>query len=363
MSSEFGKNIRVSIFGQSHGDAIGVVIDGLPVGEAIDMGELAAFMARRAPGRDATTTPRKEADTPKILSGLLDGKTCGAPLAAIIENTNTRSSDYSAFEACPRPGHADYSAFVRYGGMADMRGGGHFSGRLTAPLCIAGGIAKQILSRKGIEIVSHIAEIAGVKDAPLAMDKDMFARLQKSGFPVVDADAEAAMRDAIAEAAAAQDSVGGVVEVMAMGVPAGVGDPMFGGLESELAKVMFGVPAVRGVEFGAGFAAAGMRGSEHNDAFTVKDGKVATVTNNHGGILGGITTGMPIVMRAAFKPTPTIGKEQDTVNMVNCTQAVLAARGRHDPCIVSRAAAVAEAVMACVILDKISDTEYSGGRK
>ena len=335
MSNSFGNLFRFTIFGQSHAPAIGVCIEGLPSGFEIDMDALSGFLARRAPGGRYATS-RREADTPEFIAGLNEGKTCGAPVTAVIRNTNTRSADYEYMRFIPRPGHADYTAMVKYGDSRDYSGGGQFSGRLTAPLCIAGGIALQLLEKKGIEISASIVSIGGETDREKMFE--LIDRVRSEG-----------------------DSVGGVIECR---IPAGVGEPMFDGLENRIAQAVFGIPAVKGIEFGAGFAASAMRGSECNDPFVLDgDGRVMTEGNRHGGILGGITTGMPIVMRAAFKPTPTIGKEQDTVNMVNCTQAVLAARGRHDPCIVSRAAAVAEAVMACVILDKISDTEYSGGRK
>ncbi|MBE5766865.1 MAG: chorismate synthase [Clostridiales bacterium] len=356
MSSSYGKNIRLSIFGQSHSEGIGAVIDGLPCGEAIDMEEVVKFMQRRAPGRNAWSTPRKEADAPRIVSGLVNGVTCGAPLCMLIENSGMRSQDYDRLRNMPRPSHADYTATVKYKGFADMRGGGHFSGRLTAPLCFAGAVAKQILSRRGIEIGARICEIAGVQDR----DEDEFLSAREKEFPVLcDAQGEK-MRAAIEAARMDCDSVGGIVEVRAYGVPVGLGDPMFGGMENELSHWAFAIPAVRGIEFGAGFAAARMRGSEHNDTFTMEDGNVKTRTNNHGGILGGITSGMPVVMRVAFKPTPSIGREQDTVNLAEGTDAKLVIGGRHDPCIVPRAVPCVEAAMALAILDAMESGGYYG---
>ena len=327
MSSTYGENLKISIFGQSHSDAIGVVIDGLPAGFEVDMDELGEFLARRAPGQGKHTTSRKEPDRPEFLSGLAGGKTCGAPLAAVIRNTNTRSSDYDNIRDIPRPGHADFAARIKYGGAEDVSGGGHFSGRLTAPLCIAGGIALQILKEKGITVKAEIKEIGGKSDGFL---------------------------ETVEEARLDGDSVGGIVECVIEGVPAGYGNPMFGGVENKIASCVFGIPAVKGVEFGAGFEAARMRGSENNDEFYYGgDGRVRTRTNNHGGILGGITTGMPIVFRAAFKPTPSIGKPQKSISFSEKKDAVLEIKGRHDPCVVMRAAPCVEAAAAITVLDII----------
>ena len=327
MSSTYGENLKISIFGQSHSEAIGVVIDGLPAGFEVDMDELGEFLARRAPGQGKHTTSRKEPDRPEFLSGLAGGKTCGAPLAALIRNTNTRSSDYDNIRDIPRPGHADFAARIKYGGAEDVSGGGHFSGRLTAPLCIAGGIALQILREKGITVKAEIKEIGGKSDGFL---------------------------ETVEEARLDADSVGGIIECVIEGVPAGYGNPMFGGVENKIASCVFGIPAVKGVEFGAGFEAARMRGSENNDEFYYEeDGRVRTRTNNHGGILGGITTGMPIVFRAAFKPTPSIGKPQKSISFSEKKDAVLEIKGRHDPCVVMRAAPCIEAAAAITVLDII----------
>lgn len=358
MSSYLGKNLHVSIFGQSHAPAIGVTVDGLPAGERVDLEELDRFLQRRAPGRDATATPRKEADKPRFLCGLVDNVTCGAPLAAVIENTNTRSKDYSSLHDVPRPGHADYTAQVRYGGFQDVAGGGHFSGRLTAPLCIAGGIALQILARRGIEIAAHIQAVSQVEDRPfdpMGERRETFEQLKTAPFPTLEPKAGEEMRRVILLAREEQDSVGGIVECMATGLPAGLGDPMFGGMEGRLAYAMFGVPAVKGLEFGAGFRAARMRGSEHNDPFAMKDGRVTARSNHAGGILGGITNGMPLIFRAAFKPTPSIAREQDSVSLSRGTEEKLSIVGRHDPCIVPRAVPVVEAAAALVLLDALLD--------
>ena len=289
MSSEFGSLLKISVFGQSHGRAIGVVVDGLPAGEAIDLEELNAFLARRKPGKSPLSTARREADAPVFLSGLENGVTCGAPLCAVIENGDQHSSDYDALRDKPRPGHADYTAFVKWGGQADMRGGGHFSGRLTAPLCIAGGIAKQILSRRGVYVGAHLQSVGTVADAlfPLRPTKELFDAVAAKPFPVLDDQAGERMQALILETRKNLDSVGGVVECAATGLPAGLGEPMFGGVENRLAAALFGIPAVKGVEFGDGFAAARSRGSENNDPFVMEDGRVQTETNHAGGILGG----------------------------------------------------------------------------
>lgn len=354
MASYLGEHIHVSVFGQSHSPAIGVVVDGLPAGERVDMEELGHFLKRRAPGQNATSTPRKEADLPQFLSGLVDDVTCGAPLAALIENTNTRSQDYAQLRDKPRPGHADFTAQVKYGGFQDVAGGGHFSGRLTAPLCIAGGICLQMLKRRGIEVAAHIASVAGEADRPfdpMGESVETMDALKRAPFPVLDEKAGERMRKVILQAKEEGDSVGGIVECLVTGVPTGLGEPMFGGMENRLAAALFGIPAVKGVEFGAGFGVATMRGSENNDSFTVKNGKVVTETNHAGGILGGITNGMPLVFRLAFKPTPSIAKQQQTVSLSKKQVEELVVTGRHDPCIVPRAVPVVEAVTALVLSD------------
>lgn len=361
MSSRMGNTVTVEVFGESHARAIGMTLEGIPAGVRIDEEKLHAFMARRAPGRDATATARREADLPQFLCGVVDGVTTGAPITAIIENTNTRSADYSALCTRPRPSHADYAAYVKYGGHNDLRGGGHFSGRLTAPLCIAGGIALQILEAHGITVGAHIARIAGVTDVPYDAENLTAATLCAAAgkdFPTLSDEAGAAMRDAILAAKADGDSVGGVIECGATGLPAGLGEPMFDGMENRLAAALFGIPAVRGVEFGAGFASADLRGSAHNDAWRMDGGRVISETNRHGGVLGGMTTGMPLVVRAAFKPTPSIAAEQRTVSLSSRTDQTLRVPGRHDPCIVPRAVPCVEAALAVALYDMILQGGY-----
>ena len=358
MSSIYHGQLTVSVFGQSHGPAIGVTVDGLPAGEAIDLGELQIFLNRRAPGQNDWSTPRKEADRPEFLSGLSGGRTCGAPLTAIIRNTNTRSGDYANLRDVPRPGHADYTAQIKYGGAQDAAGGGHFSGRLTAPLCIAGGICKQLLARKGIEIGAHIAAIGGAEDRPFdPVDPGDVTAPGEKLFPVLDDHAGEEMRAVIAEAKEALDSVGGIIECAVTGLPAGLGDPMLDGMENRIARIVFAIPAVKGVEFGAGFAVGRMRGSENNDPFYIKDGMFRTRTNNAGGILGGITNGMPLIFRAAVKPTPSIGREQDSISISEKKEVKLTIKGRHDPCIVPRAVPVVEAAAAIAVYDAYLESQ------
>ena len=348
MSSSYGENLHLTIFGQSHSPAIGMTLEGIPAGEQIDFEALQRFLERRAPGRNAYSTARKEADAPEFLSGLRGDTTCGVPLTAIIRNGDTRSKDYAPFSAVPRPGHADYTANVKYFGHQDYAGGGHFSGRLTAPLCIAGGVCLQILQRHGIEVISRIRSIGDVKDpSPLT------ASTAEKAFPTVDEAAGEAMQAAIAQAKAQGDSLGGVIECAVLGLPAGLGDPMFGGMENRIAGIVFGIPAVKGVEFGAGFAAAKLRGSQNNDSYTVQDGRIETRSNHCGGILGGITNGMPLVFRAAIKPTPSIAMEQTSVNLETRTEEKLRVGGRHDPCIVPRAVPVIEAAAAIAVYDAL----------
>lgn len=356
MGSSFGKNINVSIFGQSHSASIGVVIDGLPAGHRIDMEKLAQFMSRRAPGRNEYSTQRSESDTPVILSGLKDGVLCGAPFAAVIKNTDAVSRDYSELSDKPRPGHADFTAQMKYNGTQDYSGGGHFSGRLTAPLCIAGGIMLQLLEEEGIKVGAHICEIAGVRDFsfdPVNVSEEDFDRLRASSFPVNDPEAGEIMKTAISAAKKAGNSVGGIIECAAIGLPAGVGDPMFDGMENMIACTVFAVPAVKGIEFGSGFAGSRSMGSANNDPFTCENGMIRTLTNNHGGILGGITSGMPLIFRAAIKPTPSISIEQDTVSFSTKEKAKISTKGRHDPCIVPRAIPCVESAASIAIYDSL----------
>ena len=362
MSSTFGENLKLSIFGQSHGAAIGMTLDGIPAGLPVNLDTLQAFLNRRAPGQNDWSTPRKEADMPEFLSGLIDGFTCGAPIAAIICNKNTRSGDYSSLKDIPRPGHADYTAQVKYGGFQDAAGGGHFSGRLTAPLCIAGGLCKQWLEEMGIRIGAHILAIGECGDMYFdPMDPEVES--VNSGFPVLDEEAGRAMQDLIAQARSAGDSVGGIIECAVTGLPAGIGEPMFGGVESRIAQIVYGIPAVKGVEFGIGFDCACVPGSQSNDAFSVVDGKIVTQTNNAGGILGGITNGMPVIFTTAFKATPSIACMQESVNLKTLEAAALEIKGRHDPCIVPRAVPVVEAAAAIAVFDLILGNTQTGRRK
>jgi chorismate synthase len=354
MSSFYGNNLKISIFGQSHSPAIGVCIDGLPAGFKIDLNELGNFLKRRAPGQNAHSTARKEADEPEFLSGVVDGVTCGAPLTAVIRNTDTRSSDYDSIKDIPRPSHADFTAHAKYGTARDFRGGGQFSGRLTAPLCIAGGICLQLLKKEGISIAAHIVQIGNVTAKPfdpVNVGEDEIRFLQKAEFPVLDKETAERMYAAIEAAKKDGDSIGGIIECCAIGLPAGLGEPVFDGIENRLAAALFGIPAVKGVEFGNGFAAAALRGSENNDAFYIEGNSVRTRTNRHGGILGGITSGMPLIFRAAFKPTPSIAKEQDSVSLSRRENVKLAIKGRHDPCVVPRAVPCVEAAAAIALYD------------
>lgn len=413
MQSTFGKNIRVSIWGGSHEPAIGVDIEGIPVGTRIDMNQLRAFLKRRAPGNSPFATKRKEPDLPIPVAGIAawDGETppeqagdprqaddhrqaddpgnltssdstqvagdpkqaddpgalteasviiTTAPLISFeIRNTDTRSGDYKGLRAVPRPGHADYTARLRYGDTLNMAGGGPFSARMTAPLCIAGGIALQMLKEKNIEIGAHLYAIAGIEDIPLdpvSVSAETLAKLQKMEFPVLSETAGEKMAQAILQAKNDLDSVGGIVEVCATGLPGGIGGAMYDGLESYLAPIFFGIPAVKGVEFGAGFHAAELRGSENNDPFYYdNNGQVKTRTNYHGGILGGITTGMPLLARLAFKPTPSISRKQDSVDLEAHKNETLVIKGRHDPCVAVRAVPIAEAALALGILDCIME--------
>ena len=354
MSSNFGQNIRLSVFGESHGEAIGCVIDGLPSGFKLDMDKIYFEMARRAPGKDKTATPRLEKDIPIILSGVLDGVTTGAPLAMEIKNTNTKSGDYNNLMSVPRPSHSDYPAYVKYNGNNDIRGGGHFSGRLTAPIVFAGAIAKQLLEQRGITVGAHIMSISDVRDACFDMAEvtaEQLKEVSRKAFAVIDDSVENKMRQTVENARLSLDSVGGVIECAAVGLPVGVGANIFSTVESKLASILFGIPAVKGVEFGAGFDIASMRGSQANDPYSVRDGRVFIEKNNNGGILGGMSSGAPIIVRAAIKPTPSISQEQKSVNLQTMEEETIVIKGRHDPCIVPRAVPVVEAAVAFGLLD------------
>ena len=359
MSTSYGKNINICVFGGSHDDHIGVRAVGLPAGFEFDPEQLSGFLARRAPGRNAHSTARKEPDTPVFLSGV-DGNTLtGEELVAIIKNTNQRSADYNDLSFVPRPSHADFAARAKYGASVDLRGGGHFSGRLTAPLCIVGGICAQYLRSKGIEVFAHVYSIGDVCDTPFDLahvgESERAALAHSEEFPVLDARSGEQMKQLILDAAAEGDSVGGIVECAALGLPAGLGEHMFDGLENRIAAAAFGIPAVKGIEFGNGFACSQLRGSQNNDAFTTDGVRITTKTNNCGGILGGMSTGMPLVFRVAFKPTPSISREQDSVDMVKMENVKLSIKGRHDPCVVVRAVPVVEAVCAIALCDALLD--------
>ena len=350
MSSTYGEMIRLSIFGESHGPAIGMTLDGVPAGLPVDLDQLQEFLNRRAPGQNDWSTPRREEDRPEFLSGILNGFTTGAPIAAIIRNTNTRSGDYNNLKNCPRPGHADYTAQVKYRGFQDPAGGGHFSGRLTALLCIAGGLCRQWLENEGVRIGAHILKIIDVWDEGFDLCDPNLDGIGKD-FPVLNQESGETMRQAIAFYRSLGDSVGGIIECAAVGLPAGLGEPMFGGMESRIAQIIYGIPAVKCVEFGTGRNAALDIGSENNDNFTIQNGGIVTETNHCGGILGGITTGLPLVFSAAIKPTPSIAKPQQTVNLETFERTTIQIKGRHDPCIVPRAVPVIEAAAAIAIFD------------
>lgn len=354
MSSMLGEKIKLSVFGESHGEAIGCVIDGLPAGKALDMELIQKEMDKRAPGRDKSATARKEPDEPQILSGVLNGTTTGAPLAMIIKNTNTRSGDYGNLKYVPRPGHSDYPAYVKYSGFNDIRGGGHFSGRLTAPLVFAGAIAKQLLADRGITVGAHILQIGSVSDKPFDKNNitaQMLNELSSDFFATISTEKEMEMRAVIESARLQGDSVGGVIECAAVGLPVGVGSNMFSTVEGRLSYALFGIPAVKGVQFGAGFDFAAMRGSEANDPYEIRNGAVYLKSNNNGGVLGGITNGAPLVFSVAVKPTASVAVAQDSVNLETLENEKLVVKGRHDPCIVPRAVAVVEAVCAFTLLD------------
>ncbi len=348
----WGTRIKVSIFGESHGGAIGAVVDGIPSGLALDTEKIERGMQRRAPGRNKLSTPRRECDSVEILSGVCSGVTSGTPICGIIRNENTRSGDY--LKGIIRPGHADYTGFVKYGESHDFRGGGHFSGRITAGLVFAGELARQVLSKHGIVIGSHIRSVAAIREKSFLdceLTEELLCGLAEKDFPTMDAERGEDMQKAILAASAERDSVGGIIECAALGVSAGVGEPFFESVESKAASLLFSVPAVKGVEFGRGFGLADMRGYDANDEFCTDGERVFTKTNNNGGINGGISNGMPIVFSAAVKPTPSIAKKQNTVNLEKMENCELEIKGRHDPCIVQRAAVVAESCMALALLD------------
>ncbi len=346
-------NLTVSIFGESHGNGIGVVIDGLPGGCEIDFEKVLDFMARRAPKKDGISTRRNEKDFPEIMSGYLNGKTTGTPLCAVIKNTDQHSKDYGNIQTVARPGHADYTGAMRYNNANDIRGGGHFSGRITAPLVFAGAVCGQILEQKGIYSGAHILSIGDVWDEnfdDINVSKDILDSVKAKDFPLINSEMEEHMKNKVKEASEKLDSVGGRIECAVIGLKAGVGSPMFDGIENRISQIVFGIPAVKGIEFGAGFDFADMNGSEANDCFTTDGKEIRTVTNNNGGILGGISDGMPIIFTAAIKPTPSIAQPQQTVDYIKMENTTLEIKGRHDACIVPRAVPVVEAAANIAIL-------------
>lgn len=360
MSGTWGSSIRISIFGESHGKAVGIVIDGLKAGIALDLEYIRREMLRRAPNISEYSTLRQEADEFEIVSGYFEGRTTGTPLCAVIRNEDRRSGDYEKLKNIMRPSHGDYPGYVKYGGFNDYRGGGHFSGRLTAPLVFAGAICKQLLESRGITIGSHISSIGGEQDElfdPVNLDAGMLKELAGRALPVLNAKSEALMKEAIARAREQKDSVGGVVETAVLGIDAGIGEPFFGSVESTLAHLIFSIPGVKGLEFGAGFGISAMRGSEANDEYYIEAGKVKTYSNNNGGILGGITNGMPLIFRTAIKPTSSIGRLQRTIDIEKMENVEIEVQGRHDACIVPRAVPVIEAAAAIGLLELIMQNE------
>lgn len=353
MSTVWGNKIKLTVFGESHSEAMGVVIDNLPAGVKLDMAEIEREMARRAPNGGEFSTPRKEGDKVEIVSGYFDDKTTGTPLCGIIRNTNTKSSDYSQLKSVFRPGHSDYGYYLKSGGNNDYRGGGHSSGRLTATLVFAGAVCKQLLRQKGVEIGAHILSIKDIEDKPLGVEINPaeLSALTYKTFPLIDESLFDKMRETILSAREEGDSVGGVIECAAVGLKGGIGEPFFDSIESHVASLLFSVPAVKGVQFGKGYDLTKMYGSEANDPFRYEDDKVITSTNNNGGILGGLSTGMPIVFNVAIKPTPSIFKQQNTIDVASKENTVLSLKGRHDSCIVVRAVPVIEAVCAIALYD------------
>lgn len=356
MSNTWGNKIKYTIFGESHGEAIGIVIDGLESGMELDLEFITEEMKRRAPGTGKLVTARAEKDKFELLSGFFNGKTTGTALCAIIRNNDTHSGDYEKTKNLIRPGHADYTGYVKYKGFNDYRGGGSFSGRITAPMVFAGAIAKSILKKNNITIGSHIFSVKDIKDDEIdstSLKKETLEMFHDMDFPVLNNEKKALMKQKISDARDNKDSVGGIIECFALGVPEGIGAPFFDSFESRLSQLLFSIPAVKGVEFGLGFDIARLYGSDSNDGFYIENGRIKTYTNNNGGILGGITSGMPIVFRTAIKPTPSIAKPQRTVDISKNENSMIEIKGRHDPCILPRAVPVVEAAAAMCILDMI----------
>jgi chorismate synthase len=349
MENSIGKMFTITSFGESHGRCIGVVIDGCPAGLPVSEEDIQKEVDRRKPTSPIATT-RAEEEKVEVLSGILDSHTTGAPVCLLIWNTDIDSTEYERIKSLPRPGHADYTAFVKYGGFNDYRGGGRFSGRITATFVMAGAVAKKLLSRIGVEILAHTVEIGGVKAAAKGLD-EIRARVETNPLKCADTEAAEEMLRMVEQAKNEGDSVGGIIEGIALNMPVGLGEPVFDTLEGDLSKALFAIPAVKGVEFGSGFSAARKRGSENNDPFSIKDGRIVTTTNNAGGIIGGISNGMPVVLRVAVKPTSSIAIKQDTVDIREMKNTTIEVKGRHDACIVPRAVPAVEAMMAITLCD------------
>lgn len=351
--SKFGVEFSITYFGESHGECVGVILEGCPAGLKISKEEIQRELDKRIPRDEAVVSPRIERDEVKILSGVFQGASTGAPICMIVNNKDVSSEFYEEIKFKPRPGHADYPAWVRYGGFNDYRGGGFFSGRMTVPLIMAGAVAKKLLGRFGIEVLAHAVEVAGIKAPGNLSIKAIKEVPYTNSMRCADPKTAELMREAVVKAAEEGDSVGGIVEGIALNVPPGVGEPLFDGLDCDLAKILFAIPGVKGVEFGAGFKAAELRGSANNDEYVIVDDQVRTLTNNSGGILGGLSTGMPIIARVAFKPPSSIKKKQRTVNLKTMEEDWIEIKGRHDPCIVPKAVPAVEACMAVVLCDHL----------
>ncbi|MEG3007323.1 MAG: chorismate synthase [Oscillospiraceae bacterium] len=361
MSNTWGENFKITIFGESHSECVGIIIDGLPVGIPINEDFIKDFMSKRSPGKNEYSSSRVENDYPQITSGVFNGKTCGTPLCAIIKNQNQNSQEYQP--NLPRPSHADLPAHIKYKGFEDYRGGGHFSGRLTAPLTVAGAIAISILKEKGINISAHISKIGKISDdkfSAISINNELINALNLSNFPLINAEKEGEMKSLIIEAKENSDSIGGQIECIACGLPIGIGSPFFDSLESKISSLMFSIPAVKGVEFGDGFDISSCFGSQANDPIFFENGIYKTKTNHNGGINAGLSNGMPLTVNIAIKPTPSIGKEQETIDFNTNKKAIISINGRHDPCIVPRAVVVAKSALAIAILDELLN--YDGGK-
>ena len=361
MSQSFGKNLKITIFGSSHQEYMGVVMDNMEIGFEIDMEKLDQFMQRRAPGKSKFTTKRKESDKINFISGVRDNKIISKTITAIIKNENYKSKDYENLNDIPRPSHADYTSFIKYGNEMDMNGGGPFSGRLTAPFCLAGGIAKQILEEKNIKISSRIKNIGGIEDKNIDLANppmDELEKISQKEIPVLDEKKEKEIRNLLEKVKKDGDSIGGICQVFGENIPKGLGDPLFDSFEAKISYLSYGIPAVRAVSFGLGLDAMKMKGSQHNDQFEIKNGQVKTITNNAGGVVGGITNGMPVVFDLIFKPTPSISICQKSFSIKEKKEKILQIKGRHDPCLALRTPPIGESILALTVLDLLNDWKY-----